>query len=324
MIDAVDICAGAGGWSKAAHDLGLDVLGIEWDSDACETRRKAGLPTLEADVAKLDPRIFKGARGFIGSPPCPSFSRAGKVRGRDDLLCEQAISRIAMGEDPTEVLAQLTPLCEDPASMIVVEPLRWCLAMEPEWIVLEQVPPVLHLWEKIGEVLHQLGPGYQVWTGVLNAADYGVPQVRKRAILMACLPGFHRGVEPPAPTHDKKGANGLPKWRTMAEGIGWGFTDRPAPTVTATSRGGPRAFDGGSGARAGILKAIEEGRWQDFPDDRQVSRTGAVRASEAEVGLAQGFPIDWPWTGRIQAIRHRQVGNAVPPPLAHALLSQFA
>lgn len=317
MSSAVDICAGAGGWSKAARDLGMEVLGIEWDADACETRQQAGLPTLLGDVTILNPRTFAWARGFIASPPCPSFSRGGKVRGKDDLLCEQAIERLASLGGTAE-LDDLRYTCEDEASMIVVEPLRWALVLQPEWIALEQVPPVLHLWEKIGEVLK--AHGYHVWTGVLNAADYGVPQVRKRAILMASRT---RDVTPPAPTHSKKGEYGLPEWRSMASAIGWGFTHRPAPTLPATSKGGPRVLDGGSGARQTVLNAIERGQWQDFPDDRQVSRTGAVRATEAEAGQLQGFPADWPWTGRIQAIRHRQIGNAVPPPLAEAILRQF-
>lgn len=297
----------------------MQVLGIEWDHDACTTRLKANLPTLEADVTKLQPRTFTWAQGLIGSPPCPSFSRAGKVRGRDDLLCEEAITRIADGENAEAVLAELTLKCEDPASMIVAEPLRWALELRPEWIALEQVPPVLHLWEKIAEVLRR--EGYNVWTGVLNAADYGVPQVRKRAILLASRT---REIAPPLPTHDKTGKDGLPVWVPMADAIGWGFTHRPAPTLPATSKGGPRVLDGGSGARATVLKAIERGQWRDFPDDRQVSRTGAVRATEAEAGQLQSFPADWPWTGRIQAIKHRQIGNAVPPTFARAILTQFA
>lgn len=316
---AVDLCAGAGGASKGAKDVGMEVLGIELDHDACETRRKAGLATLEADITKLEPHTFGWAKGLMGSPPCPSFSRAGKIRGRDEQLCEQAILRISRGERYEWVISELMQQCEDPASILVAEMLRWALRLRPDWIALEQVPPVIRLWEKIGAQL--VIEGYHVWTGVLNAADYGVPQIRKRAILLASR---KQEVAPPAPTHAKGGANGLLPWVSMAEGIGWGFTTRPAPTVTATSKGGPRAFDGGSGARAAVLKAIEEGTWQNFPDDRQVSRTGAVRASVAEVGLAQTFPADWPWTGRIQAIQHRQVGNAVPPMLARAYLAQFA
>src|SRR5262249_39054486 len=147
--------------------------------------------------------------------------------------------------------------CEDPVSMLVVEPLRWAVTLEPEWVALEQVPPCLGLWERTARYL--AGRGYDVWTGVLNAADYGVPQVRKRAVLMASR---SRTVHPPRPTHSEGGAeDGLLFWRSMADELGWGFTRRPAPTLPATSRGGPRVLDGGSGARAAVLRAHEAGEF---------------------------------------------------------------
>lgn len=76
----IDLFAGAGGWDWAARELGLDPLGIEWDADACATREAAGLRTLKADVAALNPEHFRPCRMLIGSPPCPTFSAAGNVQ----------------------------------------------------------------------------------------------------------------------------------------------------------------------------------------------------------------------------------------------------
>ena len=316
MFEAIDLCAGAGGWSIAAHELGITTLGIEIDADACATRQKAGLPTVQGDVTKLPLGPFSWPTGMIGSPPCPSFSRAGNIRGQDDALCTAALERIT-AEGPEADIEELRSACVSEASMVVVEPLRWALAIRPDWITLEQVPPVLALWERTGVVLEE--HGYFVWTGILNAADFGTPQLRKRAILIASRLA---PVVPPSPSHAKDGKDGLTPWVPMSDAVGWGFTKRPAPTLPATSKGGPRVLDGGSGARQTVLNAIARGEWKDFTDGRQVSRTGAVRASEAEAGLLQGFPRDWPWTGRIQAIRHRQIGNAIPPLLAKAILLQ--
>ena len=72
---------------------------------------------------------------------------------------------------------------EDPRSHLVTQPVRWVRDLHPEWVALEEVPAVLGLWQHFARILR--GMGYSAWTGVLMAADYGVPQTRERAILMA-------------------------------------------------------------------------------------------------------------------------------------------
>lgn len=82
MDAIVDLFAGHG-WDVAARALELpDPLGIEWDDAACATRRAAGMPTLQADIAALDPLDFGPVDGLIASPPCQSFSGAGKGLGQ--------------------------------------------------------------------------------------------------------------------------------------------------------------------------------------------------------------------------------------------------
>jgi len=80
-IEAVDLFAGAGGWDVACNALGFNPLGIEIDVAACKTREAAGLRTLKADIAALDPLDFAPCELCIASPPCPSFSSAGKGDG---------------------------------------------------------------------------------------------------------------------------------------------------------------------------------------------------------------------------------------------------
>ncbi len=267
--DTIDLFAGPGGWDVAAHALGLLVLGIELDPDACHTRRAVGHETIEGDVRAYGPADFPTATGLIASPPCQTFSMAGKGAGRkalDDVLSLMA----AMARRESVDLSGL----DDERTGLVLEPLRWVLEAfdrgKPyEWIALEQVPTVLPVWEAMAEILRALG--YTVATGNLHAEQYGVPQTRKRAILVARLGA---AVDLPTPTHSKyhnrhpeRLDEGVLKWVSMAEALSWGMTHRPYLTVAAgTAAGGqdPQMV-GGSGARAKIASERAAGRWIDKP-----------------------------------------------------------
>lgn len=286
---AVDCFSGPGGWDEGAAPLGIRPLGIEWDAAACETRRAAGHPTLEADVAEVDPADVLAAFGvafldlLIASPPCQSFSAAGTGEGRAYLSELAAVALAHLGfnsEEAEEAEALLTQA--DPRSLLVLEPARWIAACEPRNVALEQVPAVLPIWEAIAEGLRRLG--YSAWTGILFAEQYGVPQTRKRAILIASL---DREVGEPRPTHKRYVApkkdhedmdllfgaetpergrithdsdHGLLEWVSMAEALGWGegASPRPAPTITAGGgeTGGIETF-ASKGARAAAAAAVD-------------------------------------------------------------------
>lgn len=157
----------------------------------------------------------------------------------------------------------------DPRSALVTEPLRWALALRPRLIAWEQVPPALGYWKHCAEILR--GEGYSAWAGCLRAEQYGVPQTRTRAFLLASLNG---PVEPPKPTHQRY-VKGEPQrhettlegevlpWVSMAEALA-GVSDRwpvvPAPTVTAGGgdTGGPEVF--GRGGRVRLHTAAREER----------------------------------------------------------------
>ena len=129
--DVVDLFAGPGGWSLAARALGLSELGVEWDAAACATRDAAGLDTLRADVSTVEPLDYSGVAGLIGSPPCQSFSRAGKGEGRralDNVL--GAMSELA--RDPSSDHWERIP-ATDERTKLVLEPLRWTLLLRPRW-----------------------------------------------------------------------------------------------------------------------------------------------------------------------------------------------
>jgi DNA (cytosine-5)-methyltransferase 1 len=255
-LSGVDLFAGAGGWDVYCTELGIDVLGIETDGQACETRAAAGFRTLQADVSKLDPADYP-CDVLIASPPCTAFSMAGKGKGRDALtVFATAIQRLRAGASLDR--DWLDSQCDDPTAHLVLEPLRWALALQPEWIAFEQVPPVLPLWRLMDDVLRERG--YSTWTGVLEAERFGVPQTRERAILMASRTGQH--VSPPVPTHQRY-VSGEPArhemtldgellpWVSMADALGWGMTARPGLSISHAGQ------DGGSGARASIERERE-------------------------------------------------------------------
>ena len=278
---ALDLFAGAGGWEIGARGLVDFVIGVELDALACATRSAAGLPTIRADASALPLR--GRIDGLIASPPCQDFSRAGKRAGLDGRR------------------GQL---------MVTVSSTAQRLA--PRWVACEQVPEALPALHAEAAKLEALD--FYTWCGVLNAADYGAPQSRRRAILMAsydCRP------VPPAPTHAQAphpsllGAELLP-WVTMAEALGWppGWLldrrqtgapviktwRRPAPTVTGT--------------------AVGRGVWTVTH-----SETGARRKLSITDALTlQTFPTTWPLAGSLSS-QGLQVGNAVPPLLARAVLA---
>ncbi|MFF0201948.1 DNA cytosine methyltransferase [Streptomyces sp. NPDC005017] len=296
----LDLFAGPGGWSHALTVLGTRDIGLEWDEWACKTRATAGQLTIRTDVARYPTWIFSGRiLGLIASPPCQAWSMAGKRLGLvDQPLVHQAVADLAAGRDTRE---QLLGACADERSLLAAEPMRYLHALdtvgEPEWVAMEEVPDVLPLWRQYAAILRTWG--FSVWTGILNAADYGVPQTRKRAILLASRV---RTAEPPPPTHAKTAepeslfGPGRARWVSMAEALGWGRTDGPVPTVCAGGGpgGGPEPFP--SGSRKTLADARDRGTWlHHIAPDTVVLRPQARGAGwTARHGARDDAPADSP------------------------------
>lgn len=147
----VDLFAGPGGWDEALLQLGraADVLGIEYETNACATRRAAGHHTLQADVGTVDEQDYADdLEGLIASPPCQAFSTAGKGAARDllpDLLDSIRNHRWSDRADP------------DPRVWLIVDRGRWLHNLNPEWVALEQVPAVLPIWQAYAGLLRSRG-----------------------------------------------------------------------------------------------------------------------------------------------------------------------
>lgn len=294
----VDLFAGPGGWDEGAALIGVtNTYGLEFEANACATAEAAGHARMLGDLSSVDPTDYRPAVGLIASPPCQAWSRAGKQLARfDKAACFDLVHAYARGESAEAVTHQW----EDPRSRLVAEPMRWAVALEPDWIVLEEVPAVADLWTRYAEILK--GMGYSTWHGILNAADYGVPQTRKRAILIASRT---RTVGRPEATHSQEGSlltepwrtmehvapegvdafaatnirpntavrrvtepaptlafgHERPRWITMAEALGWGMTERPSLTVTGGGGDTGGAEPFGNQARQRMKRELEEGRW---------------------------------------------------------------
>lgn len=261
-LTAIDLFAGPGGWDVACQHLGIDVTGYEWDDAAVATRTAAGHKTVHGDIRKYDP---VAADILIASPSCQSFSVAGNGAGRkalDQVLTD--IQRIANGET-IDLYGY-----DDDRTALVLTPLIWAMTMHQagtpyRHVAFEQVPPVKPVWEAMLTVLETLG--YRSEVGLVQAEAYGVPQTRKRAILVASL---EHEATLPKPTHSKyhprnplQRDEGVLPWVSMAEALGWGMTQRPTMTVTAGggATGGAEPF--GNSARQGMKKARAQGRWTD-------------------------------------------------------------
>lgn len=325
----VDVFHGAGGWAEAIAALNVQVealrnvacRGIEIDSDMVATARAAGHDVIQGDVSKAEPLEVtncEAAEGVIGGPPCPSFSVAGKKLGYDDMpVVRQLVAELADGKDN-----RAKAKAHDPRSLLTAEPMRWIHELEPRWIAFEQVPAVLPVWQDMVEILRDRG--YSAWAGVLNAECYGVPQTRKRALLLASK---DREVGEPVATHRRYHPahsrlashpldEHLPRWRSMAQATGWDDDD-----LIGFARRNDR--DDGHTHRVRDLRLADLPAFSLTEKARSWMRVHDGETSRVEIedaSVLQGFRSDYPWHGS-RSKQFAQCANAIPIDMAKAAIS---
>lgn len=299
VLTSLEICAGGGGQALGLACAGFHHLAlVENDRHACATLR-ANRPewtVVEDDIHEFSAEDYHGEVDLLaGGVPCPPFSKAGKQLGRADErdLFPQALRLIA--------------------------------ECEPRAVMLENVRGLLDpVFEDYrADVIGQLeAMGYEADWQLLHASNYGVPQLRPRAILVAIRDGLGAFEWPDAdpesaPTvgdalYDEMkalGWEGVKAWRKTAGTI--------APTLVGGSKkhGGPDL--GPTRARAAWATLGVDGRA--LAD--QPPAPGFVGMPRLTVGMTarlQGFPPSWTFAGGKTAA-YRQIGNAFPPPVAEAV-----
>lgn len=308
-----DLFAGPGGMDVAARALGVKSVGVEWDDDAVATRLAAGLDTIHGDVTEYGPADLPESDTLAGGPPCQTFTVAGRGEGR---------KRLDLIHHRIKFMAARLPVPDDgldQRSALVLEPLRWILQAKDTGhpyraVVLEQVEAARHVWKAYAETLR--AEGYAVAYGVLRAEQYGVSQTRRRAVLLARRDG---AVALPAPlcrpyrkgVHAHDGDPSLAAYLTM----GGALPTRKGPFTMVSNYG-----TGGDPRNRGTRTRHEPA----FTVTGKISRNRIVgpdgeelpRLTWAEAGMLQGFPADYPWSGRDIG---QQIGNACPVGLAYNL-----
>jgi len=306
-LTVVEICAGAGGQALGLEQAGFrHAAAVELDADACATlRRNRGddWKIVEGDVASVDGRAYAGADLLAGGVPCPPFSIAGKQLGRDDErdLFPQALRLVA--------------------------------EIRPRAVLLENVRGLGgRRFDGYRErVLRRLADlGYRAWWDVVHASEHGVPQLRPRFVLVALAASWAGGFSWPDPQPgppptvgetlaDLMGAAGWPGASAWAE-----RACRIAPTIVGGSKkhGGPDL--GPTRARSAWRELGVDGLGVAADAPGPAHPVGQPpKLTVRMVARLQGFPDSWQFAGTKTAA-YRQVGNAFPPPVAHALGTAIA
>lgn len=303
-MDSLELCAGAGGQALGLERAGFEHRTlVEIDAHACATLRhnRPHWQVHQGDLAAFDAKGFKGIDLVAGGVPCPPFSKAGKQLGADD---ERDLF---------------------PQAIRVVDETR------PQAVMLENVRGLLDAVfvdyrQKIARQLQALG----YWTDwhLFNAADFGVCQLRPRVVFVAVRRDLAEHFQWPEPSLERPPTVGTLLGDLMAE-RGWrgvqGWMQRAndiAPTLVGGSKkhGGPDL--GPTRARQAWASLGVDGKGlADLAPDADF--VGMPRLTVRMCARVQGFPDEWHFTGK-KTPAYRQVGNAFPPPVAHAVSQRIA
>lgn len=300
---SLEICAGAGGTAIGIERAGFrHVALVDNDPAACATLRlnRPQWNVIERSVFDFSAAEYRGVDLFSAGVPCPPFSRAGMQLGKDD---------------ERDLFPQALRLIEE---------------CEPRAVV----------FENVRGILDSVFDGYRTWLDrrlqalgffprwkLLQASDFGAPQLRPRAVCVALRrdDAFHFGW--PAPREDPP--------RTVGEALlaemssrGWkraeawaARANRVAPTLVGGSKkhGGPDlgptrarrewAALGVNGLKIGVRPPPP-------------SFHGRPYLTVTMAAILQGFPPEWRIHGK-KTPAYRQVGNAFPPPVAEAVASSI-
>ena len=302
-LTCVEICAGAGGQAIGLDRAGFEhVALVEYEQEYCDVlkKNKPKWNVICGDVHKFDGKPYVGVDLLAGGVPCPPFSVASKQLGKDDER-------------------DLFP-----------EAIRLISEIKPRAVMLENVRGLLDpkFDEYRNSILQSIRKlGYKVGIKLLQASDYGVPQIRPRVVIVGIrndqggtfsypLPSKHA-----APTVGRalKPLMGMNGWRGLdawVEGA-----NKVAPTIVGGSKkhGGPDL--GPTRARRAWAElgvdGLGIGNEAPAPDF-----VGRPKLTKEMIAVIQGFPRNWDF-GKRKTAACRMIGNAFPPPVAQAVGEQI-
>lgn len=302
-LTCVEICAGAGGQALGLAMAGfVHVALVEYEADYCEILRKnrPEWNVICADVHDFDGRPYRGVDLLAGGVPCPPFSVAGKQLGQDDDR-------------------DLFP-----------EAIRLIREIKPKAVMLENVRGFLdpgfeayrnHIFKSIRDL------GYVTHIKLLNASNFGVPQLRPRVVIIGIRKDQYGAFSYPEDKPDSVKTVGETLYDLMAENKWSGAkrwaeqADRIAPTLVGGSKkhGGPDL--GPTRARKAWAELGVDGRG--IADTAPAPGfDGMPRLTSRMMARIQGFPDTWTFGSR-KTVACRMIGNAFPPPVAKAVGEQI-
>jgi len=299
---SLELCAGTGGQALGVEEAGFEHVGlIENDPSACKTLKlnRPKWRVFEEDLNEFDARQFQGIDLIAGGLPCPPFSIAGKQLGNGD---ERDLF---------------------PAMLRIVDEVR------PKAVMIENVRGLhskafANYRIEIQGRLAQMG--YASDWRLLNASNFGVPQLRPRLVLVAIRKALSDGFN-------------WPDWNKPSETVGQTLADLMAsggwkyalkwakqandiaPTIVGGSKkhGGPDLGPTRAKRQWAKLGVDGMGIANEAPEP---DFEGMPRLTVRMVARLQGIPDEWEIYGR-KTTAYRQVGNAFPPPVAKAVAARI-
>jgi DNA (cytosine-5)-methyltransferase 1 len=304
-LEVVEICAGAGGQALGLEKAGFEhALAVELDGNACNTLRenRPSWKVVQGDVASVEtwnPAAFEGVSLLAGGVPCPPFTIAGKQLGATD---ERDL--FAWAVELVQVVKPRALLLENVRGLSL-----------PRFAGYRQ-----HVLDRLAAL------GYAASWQLLQASDFGVPQLRPRFVLVAMKPEDAAYFAWPAEV-DEATTVGEALHDLMAEG-GWegasAWAER-ANKVGPTIVGGSKKHGGADlgptrAKRAWAELGVDALGVADAPPKAGDTFKVGPKLTCEMVARIQGWSSDYPWTfaGR-KTTKYRQIGNAFPPPVAAAV-----
>ena len=302
-LTCVEICAGAGGQALGLAMAGfVHVALIEYEPDYCEVlrRNRPEWNVICVDVHDFDGRPYRDVDLLAGGVPCPPFSVAGKQLGQDDDR-------------------DLFP-----------EAIRLIREIKPKAVMLENVrgfldPSFEAYRNRIFKSIQDLG--YVTHIKLLNASNFGVPQLRPRVVIIGIRKDQYGAFAYPEGRPDSAKTVGETLYDLMAENKWEGAkrwaaqAGRIAPTLVGGSKkhGGPDL--GPTRARNAWAELGIDGRG--IADAAPAPGfEGMPRLTSRMMARIQGFPDTWTFGSR-KTVACRMIGNAFPPPVAKAVGEQI-